>query len=223
MNSFSSSPRLPLAEPYDYVLLTDRLRGYAAVRDRISRLLAHGEIVRVKKGLYLPGAAEGRAGVDPLVLSGMVSGPSCISFEKALELHGWIPERVEEITCATTGRQRRFETPVGRFSYHPVPVAVFSAEVERREAAGGAYFLATPERALCDLAGRTSGLRRWQEMGPWLMEDLRISPETPGMLSAATLAALAVLSRRRPAALLARWAQRRGLSSQSYPADAVLP
>lgn len=205
MKRIHPAPDLPRDEPFDYVLLTDRLRGYGAVRDKISRLLADGEITRVKKGLYVPAGRLARGAVDPLVLSGLVSGPSCVSFEKALEIHGLIPERVMEITCATLGRHREFDTPAGRFSYHPVPGAVFSAETERREAAGGHYFLATAERALCDCAVRPGGPLRHSDVEPWLLENLRIDREALDAMNAETIAALSLLYRRRPVAVLARW------------------
>jgi hypothetical protein len=208
---------LPRDQPYDYALLTGRLRGYGAVRDKITRLLAGGEVVRVKKGLYVPGRAVALREVDPLVLSGMVSGPSCVSFKKALELHGLIPERVVEITCATTQRRREFVTPVGRFTYMPVPLAVFSAEVERREAAGGHFFLATRERALCDCAGRHSGLQRLTDVEPWLRENLRITSESLALLNPETVTGLAQLYRRRPVTLLARWLAKRNPGSPSAP------
>lgn len=204
----SASLDLPRNQPFDYVLLSDRLRNYAATRDKIGRLLAQGEVIRVKKGLYVPGGSLAIHPVDPLVLSGLVSGPSCVSFEKALELHGLIPERVEEITCATTRRKREFNTPAGRFSYHPVPLAVFAAETERVEAAGGHYFLATAERALCDCAARAPGLEKMTDIKPWLHEDLRLTDALPGSLDSEIMEALAGIYHRRAVTLLARWLKR---------------
>jgi hypothetical protein len=209
MSRVSALAILPRDQPFDYVLLTDRLRGYGAVRDRITRLMKRGEVVRVKKGLYVPGRAVGVGEVDPLVLSGMVYGPSCVSFETALAAHGLIPERVREITCATTQRRREFVTPAGRFSYFPVTRAVYGAEVERLEGPGGHYFLATAERALCDCAARQGGFRRLEEIGPWLEESLRLEPEALDGLNITTVRELARLYRRRAVALLARWLERR--------------
>lgn len=202
-------PLLPREHPFDYVLLTDRLRSYAAVRDRIGRLLERGDVVRVKKGLYIPGPDRAVHPVDPLVLSGLISGPSYVSFEKALELHGLIPERVEEITCATTKRQRLFTTPAGRFSYHPVAGEVFGAGVALVAAAGGNYFLASPEKALCDCAARSgSVLTRLADVPDWLEDNLRVDPASLTGLVRDDLRTLAGLYHRRPVSLLVRWLER---------------
>lgn len=200
---------LPRGHPFDYVLLTDRLRAYAAVRDRIGLLLEHREIVRVKKGLYIPGPDHALQPVDPLVLSGLVSGPSYVSFEKALALHGFIPERVEEITCATMKRHRLFTTPVGRFSYRPVPRAVFGFGVVLVAAGGGHYFQATPEKALCDCAaGRGLVLKQLSDVPSWLESSLRVDTSSLTTLRTDDLRTLARFYRRRPVSLLVRWLER---------------
>ena len=50
-------------------------------------------------------------------LANLIYGPSYISLDYALSLHGLIPERVETITSVTTRRSRHFDTPFGTFSY----------------------------------------------------------------------------------------------------------
>ncbi len=52
-------------------------------------------------------------------------GPSYISLEYALQYHGLIPERVEAVTSVTTGRSRRFASPVGLFTYRSIPLSAF--------------------------------------------------------------------------------------------------
>ncbi len=39
-------------EVFDYQVLTDALSGYSKPRDKITKLLTGGAIVRIKKGLY---------------------------------------------------------------------------------------------------------------------------------------------------------------------------
>lgn len=64
------------------------------------------------------------------MLAGLIHGPSYISLECALGFYGLIPERTKEITSICMGKKsrkvKRFETPLGRFSYHPVNECVFS-------------------------------------------------------------------------------------------------
>lgn len=165
--------------PFDYQLLMDRLKGrYRAPRNKILSLCRSGEIVPVKKGLYIAGSPAGEdLKVDPLVLSALIYGPSYVSLETALAYYGLIPERVNEITCVTSKRAKLFETPVGRFSYTLVPEEVFPLGVALEKARGGTWFLAGPEKALCDRIARVKGLRAMRDVPALLRDDLRIEPE----------------------------------------------
>lgn len=169
---------LPTDQPFDYQLAMDRLRDYRAPRDRLGHLCASGEVVRVRKGLYVPGWRRGQEPpVDPLVLSGLVYGPSYVSLETALSRHGLIPERVEEITCITSKRAKLFDTPTGRFRYEPVNERVFGLGIRLEQARGGSFFIAEPEKALCDRLAMISGLTAARDMREVLENDLRIEPD----------------------------------------------
>jgi hypothetical protein len=166
---------LPHDQPFDYQLAMDRLRDYRAPRDRLGLLCENGEVIRVRKGLYVPGSRHGEEPpVDPLVLSGLVYGPAYVSLETALVRHGLIPERVEEITCITSKRAKQFDTPVGRFRYEPVNERVFGIGIRLEQARGGSYFLAEPEKALCDRLAMISGLSAARDMLTTLDDDLRV-------------------------------------------------
>ena len=167
--------KLPTDGPFDYQLAMERLREFRAPRDKLRHLCAQGEVVRVKKGLYVPGWRRGEeAPVDPLVLAGLVYGPSYVSLETALALYGMIPERVEEITCVTSKRARQFRTPLGRFVYRPVNERVFSYAVKLEQVRGGTFFLAEPEKALCDRIALVLGLSAMRDVSALLEEDLRL-------------------------------------------------
>lgn len=169
---------LPTDLPFDYQLAMDRLRNYRAPRDRLGHLCASGEVVRVRKGLYVPGwRRDQEPPVDPLVLSGLIYGPSYVSLEAALSRHGLIPERVEEITCMTSKRAKHFDTPLGRFRYAPVNEQVFGIGIRLEQARGGSFFLAEPEKALCDCLALMSGLTAARDVREALESDLRIEPE----------------------------------------------
>jgi hypothetical protein len=59
LNAIAQLRRNVGGEVFDYQVLLDALAGYRKPRDRITRLLASGAIIRVKKGLYCFGGAKG--------------------------------------------------------------------------------------------------------------------------------------------------------------------
>lgn len=181
-----------------------RLSDYAAPRDKLRQLCVQGEIARVKKGLYTP-LDEGRPVIDPLVLSGLVYGPSYVSRETALAIHGLIPERVEEITAMTSLKEKRFVTPAGRFTYRVMPKAAFALGVGIAEARGGTYFLACPEKALCDRVAMVRGLTGTAEVEALLVEDLRIELGAFAGMDVALLSQIADAYGRRNVRALANW------------------
>ena len=104
------------SDVFDYAQLIDVLSGYGNVRAKIGRLLASGEIIRIKKGIYTFPEYLRRFPLNPCVLANMIYGPSYVSSDYALSYYGLIPERVELVTSMTTGRPRRFSTLVGNFA-----------------------------------------------------------------------------------------------------------
>ncbi|MBC8019556.1 MAG: hypothetical protein H7X83_13720 [Verrucomicrobia bacterium] len=181
-------------EEFDYQSLLDSLRGYAYPRKKITSLLRKGEIIRVKKGLYLFGEGQRRSPYCRELLANLIYGPSCISLEYALQYHGLTPERVETITSVTCGRSRSFETPVGCFSYRMIPMAAFSIGIDRIEHADGRSFLmAVPEKALADrvMMERGSGISTRKGLLSFLNDNLRIDSETLRSLNPARLTAIA--------------------------------
>lgn len=164
-------------EEFDYPTLMGVLAGYAHPRDKISQLLRNGTLVRVKKGLYIFGKAYRLRPYSPEILANLIYGPSFISLDYALQYYGLIPEGVETITSVTLGRSRKFETPVGHFSYHMIPVAAIRSGMARVEASDGRFFLiAHPEKALADKLWSDRGveIRSLRDIETYLLEDLRL-------------------------------------------------
>lgn len=164
-------------EEFDYQTLLDGLWDYARPRDKISNLLHKGVIVRVKKGLYIFGDEQRRRPYSQEILANLIYGPSYISLDYALQHYGLIPERVEALTSVTTGRSRKFSTPVGVFTYRMIPLDAFRVGMDRVEIGDGRGFLmATPEKALADKLydGRGTGLQTQKELSGYLEENLRI-------------------------------------------------
>lgn len=167
-------------EEFDYQTLLNCLEGYARPRDKISDLLKKGIIIRVKKGLYIFGEEFRKRPYSPEILANLIYGPSYLSLEYALQYYGLIPERVEALTSVTTGRSRRFTSPVGLFTYRRISLPAFRIGMDRINLGEGRSFLiATPEKALADKihTDRGPGIRTQKMMSAYLENDLRIDPD----------------------------------------------
>jgi hypothetical protein len=181
-------------EEFDYLALTSGLRRYARPRDRVTTLLRHQAIIRVKKGLYVFGPTYRRAPYSREVLANLMYGPSCVSLEYALSYYGLIPERVETVTSSTTGKSRAFDSAVGRFTYWPVPERIFPIGIDRIETGDGrAFLIARRERALCDVLMHRRGLkvRTPGQLEAWLADDLRYDTDELPSLDATLVSDLA--------------------------------
>lgn len=177
-------------EEFDYVLLTDVLSHYSAVRQKINELLKSGVILRVKKGLYVFGPGYNQAPVSKEVLANLIYGPSCISLEYALSYHGLIPERVETITSVTPKRDKEFTTPLGKFSYRYLSGDKYPHGVEQVEIDHNHFVLmASPEKALCDYLAlnKIPDITSATDITSFLEEDLRIDQSSLMRLNAAAL------------------------------------
>ncbi|RJP24778.1 MAG: hypothetical protein C4529_02195 [Deltaproteobacteria bacterium] len=205
MNDMSLRHRIPWEE-FDYQTLIDALPGYSRPRAKITALLRNGDIVRVKKGLYVFGQEERRKPLCPELLANLICGPSCVSLEYALAWHALIPERVDTVTSVTCGRSKAFDTPVGRFTYRSVPMTAFPVGVDRVETGDGrAFLIATPEKALADVlvADRRGAILSRREMASYLGDSLRLEEGRLNELNRDLLDELATRYRSRKVRLLA--------------------
>jgi hypothetical protein len=168
---------------------------YSSPRDKIKNLVRKGDLVHLKQGLYIIGEKYGRA-YSKEVVSAMLYGPSAISLEYALFFHGLIPEGVEEITCICFKRTKKFETPVGRFSYTFLPAEKYPCGITYRRSDLGNYFIASPEKALCDKV-YFSSVGRKSEVFDYLLDELRIEQEQLKGLDLALLSRLADVYKRK--------------------------
>jgi predicted transcriptional regulator of viral defense system len=161
---------------FDYQSLLGALSAYAKPRDKITRLLAGGDIVRVKKGLYCFGDAFQREPICLEHLANLIYGPSYVSLDYALGYHGLIPERVETVTSVSTRRSRGFATPLGQFSYRTLGGRRYPVGVTLEAAGQTQFLMASAEKALIDKVwtdARFSG-QRVSDFEAYLLDDLRI-------------------------------------------------
>jgi predicted transcriptional regulator of viral defense system len=162
---------------FDYQQLMDFLQGFAKPRDKIRAMLKAGEVVRVKKGIYVFGEDYRRGPWSREVLANLIYGPSYISLDYALSYYGFIPERVVVVTSVTLSRSRRFETPVGLFTYRSLSCRKYSIGIDQQALEGGQHFLiAAPAKALADKIWTDHRFtpRRTADFHAYLHEDLRI-------------------------------------------------
>lgn len=178
-------------DEFDYVALTEALSNYASPRSKITSLLRSGEIIRVKKGMYVFGDEHRKSPLCREMLANLIYGPSAVSLETALSYYQMIPEIVRSITSVTTGRARRFETPLGLFTYRPTPS--LAPGIDRIVLGDKAFLIALPERALADKIrdDRNGEIRNRRQMEEYLFENLRIDLDTLKELSSDFMCLLA--------------------------------
>ncbi len=167
-------------EVFDYQQLMSCLSSYAKPRDKVRSLLSAGDIIRVKKGLYVFGQTYQRGPRSREILANLIYGPSYISLDYALAFYGIIPERVTVVTSVTLSRSRRFETPLGLFTYRFLSEPKYAVGIDQRETEGGQHFLiAAPEKALADKVwtDRRFIPRKTGDFRAFLHEDLRVDTD----------------------------------------------
>lgn len=188
------------SDVFDYPRLSDALSDYRNVKCKIGRMLTSGEIIRIKKGIYAFPDYLRREPLNLCQLANMLYGPSYVSCDYALAYYGMIPERVERVTSMTTGRPRRFETPVGNFIYYQHRSADYSVGIDYLAAGQSGYFIASKEKAIYDKAlvdKRFDG----DDVEDYLLEDLRMDEESLQSLNRGILEKLSEKARGRLARL----------------------
>ncbi len=153
--------------------LLEKFNSYSYPRDKLKNLVKENELIHVCQGIYLPGS-DYRRSYSKEVLAGIIYGPSVISFEYALSFYGLIPERVETITSLCFKRNKVFQTPVGKFTYQYIAPKKFPIAISYEQTELGNFFIATPEKALCDLV-YFQKIENNNEALEYIIDDLRIT------------------------------------------------
>jgi len=167
-------------QPITKQILLDLLKEYKRPFDKITELVKQGILIPVKRGIYVPGPILRIAKPEPFLLANHLLGPSYISFETALSYWNLIPERVYELSSATSQNSKIYKTKVGRFSYKHVPLPYYSFGIKQVELVKNQNVLiATAEKALCDKIVTTSGLllRSNKQVMELLIDDLRMEKD----------------------------------------------
>ncbi|GAA4334378.1 hypothetical protein GCM10023184_28380 [Flaviaesturariibacter amylovorans] len=164
-------------EPLTRQVVLQLLKDYRRPNDKIHELLRGGELLQVKRGIYVPGPQVPLPQPRGVLLANHLWGPSYVSQETALSHLGLIPERVYEISSVTLKGAKSYKTPVGRFSYAHAALPYYAFGIRRVQLTPRqAVLMASPEKAVCDKIILTSGvnLRSVRQTLDFLIEDLRI-------------------------------------------------
>jgi hypothetical protein len=168
-------------EEVDYQFLMSVLKNYAYPRNKILEWLNAGDLVRIKKGLYIFGKRAAMVPYSPEILANLIYGPSAISLTYALAFYGLIPERVATVTSITNKRNKTFSTPVGRFVYYYLHPEKYSVAIELKlVTAGRAFLIASPEKALCDqiyVMDKKMKITTVQDIELYLFQDMRVDED----------------------------------------------
>ncbi|MBB5347675.1 hypothetical protein HNQ81_001399 [Desulfoprunum benzoelyticum] len=179
------------AVPFSHGTLMLLLKGYRRPNDKIAEWLRRGDLVPLKRGLYVAGPPWRKGELSLPLVANRLYGPSCVSLDYALFWHGLIPERVYEVTSVCMRRSRVFDNALGRFSYLTAPQSLFPVGMRQEQASERETFLiAGPEKALCDKVLLTRNLRARSRdaMQVFLFEDLRLDEEALVGLDVAVVA-----------------------------------
>ena len=157
-------------------------KSISNVNEKISNLVRNKELIRLKKGFYTFSKLYQTKPINLISVANTLYSPSYVSFDYALSYYGMIPERVSEVTSATSKNEKLFDTPIGRFSYKKVSPEAYSLGIDWiYDDVEGGRFIATAEKALCDKIkyDRGIGTLTQNSMVEYLKYDLRIDITTP--------------------------------------------
>jgi hypothetical protein len=166
--------------PISHSVVMEMLVEYNRPNDKISELIKGGELVSVRRGLYVPGPETDLPIPDLFVIANNLRGPSYISLESALSYWGLIPERVYEVSSITLKTSKKYVNDLGRFTFKHLASPYYSFGIESiRLTDQQTALIASKEKAICDKIITTSGvfLRARQQTLDFLIEDLRIDEE----------------------------------------------
>ena len=123
----------------------------AGVASQLSRWVASGKLLQLRRRVYALPAARRRRSPHAFETANLLVRPSYVSLEAALSFHGMIPEAVYTTTSITSARPALQRTPLGDFDYRHVSTGLFWGYRSLEVAPGVSALVARPAKALLDL------------------------------------------------------------------------
>lgn len=151
--------------------LKEKYKNYSDINGKIKRDIDNNVLFPVVRGIY-----ETDKNTSGFLLASYIYGPSYLSFEYALSFHNLIPERVVVYTSATFNKRRNklYKNAFGYYMYRDIPKTAFPYFVKTYVDGPYSYFIASPEKALCDLLYTLPPVNSVKALEQLLFENLRI-------------------------------------------------
>jgi len=186
--------------------LSDEYKSYANPANKIAYMVKKGELFPITRGVY-----ETEKKTPGYFLSGVIYGPSYLSFDFALSFYGLIPEAAYAYTSATFGKRKQkvYNTVFGTFLFRDIPKAAYPFEIYVKTEGEYSYLIASPEKALCDKLYTLSPVKNISDLKRLLFDDLRIDEQEFNRLNFTTITELTEKYRCNNLKLLAKFLRRK--------------
>lgn len=151
--------------------LKSKYKDYSDINGKIKRDIDNGLLFPIVRGIY-----ETNSNTSGYLLASYIYGPSYLSFEYALAFHNLIPERVVTYTSATFNKRKRkeYKNRFGHFIYRDTSRVAFPYFVKAYIEDTYSFFVASPEKALCDMLYILPPVRSIKELKMLMFDDLRV-------------------------------------------------
>ena len=151
--------------------LKEKYKDYSDINGKIKRDVCDNILFPVVRGIY-----ETNKYTNGYLLASYIYVPSYLSFEYALSFHNLMPERVVIYTSATFNKRKskEYKNDFGLFTYRDVPKKAYPYFITAYEQNTYSYFIASPEKALCDMLYVRPPVKSIKELKILLFENLRI-------------------------------------------------
>lgn len=162
--------------PFSLSMLDMIYPAHNALAAKAARIEKSSEIIRLRRDLYIVNPDLSGKNINEFLVANHIYGPSYVSCQSALRYYGLIPERVYEITSMTTRLTKTYTNQIGRFSYVHCSDPYYKIGIRNQKEDGVSFYIASPEKALCDLMIFTPhlNLRYRKEIKNYLEYDIRL-------------------------------------------------
>ncbi len=122
------------------------------VRRQLSRWVQSGRLYQLRRGLYALAPPYQKIKPHPFLVANQLVHGSYVSLQSALAYYGLIPEYVPLTTSVAAHRPGTWHTPLGDYDFRHIQPTLLAGYQRYAVSPSQSAFVATPEKALFDLA-----------------------------------------------------------------------